>query len=232
MNYLNRERRHALAAEYVLGTLRGKARDRYQKLMLEHEAVARTTWYWERQLNVLSVSLPAQTPSDEVWKRIAARTFDSQSVQSQLATAQPSSGKPGWAMWGGLAATFILAALLLWTRLPTPDDITPSAVAVFNNESQAPLWLIEVSDEQLVVKATQRVEQQNAKDYELWIVPDDNSAPVSLGVIPQSGVWQRSVHPLITQNNVKALAVSLEEKGGSPTGQPTQVLFTATLEST
>ena len=232
MNYLNRERRHALAAEYVLGTLRGKARDRYQKLMLEHEAVARTTWYWERQLNVLSVSLPAQTPSDEVWKRIAARTFDSQSVQSQLATTQPSSGKPGWAIWGGLAATFILAALLLWARLPAPDDITPSAVAVFNNESQAPLWLIEVSDEQLVVKATQRVEQQNARDYELWIVPDDNSAPVSLGVIPQSGVWQRSVHPLITQNNVKALAVSLEEKGGSPTGQPTQVLFTATLEST
>lgn len=232
MNYLNRERRHALAAEYVLGTLRGKARDRYKKLMLEHEAVARSTWYWERQLNVLTVSLPAQSPSDEVWKRIAARTFDSPPSQSAPAIEKPSSGKPGWAMWGGLAATFILAAVLLWTRLPTPEDITPSAVAVFNNESQAPLWLIEVSDEQLIVKATQRVEEQRAKDYELWIVPDDNSAPVSLGVIPQSGVWQRPTHPLITQKNVKALAVSLEEKGGSPSGQPTQVLFTATLEST
>lgn len=232
MNYLNRERRHALAAEYVLGTLRGKARDRYKKLLMEHEAVARTTWYWERQLNVLTSPLPAQSPSDEVWKRIAARTFELQDTQTKTDIEKRSSGKPGWAMWGALAATFILAALLLWTRLPTPEDITPSAVAVFNNESQVPLWLVEISDEQLVVKATRRVEEQRSKDYELWIVPDDNSAPVSLGVIPQSGVWQRPVHPLITQNNVKALAVSLEQKGGSPSGQPTQVLFTATLEST
>ncbi|WP_018983577.1 anti-sigma factor [Salinimonas chungwhensis] len=229
MNYLNRERRHALAAEYVLGTLRGPARERFRKLMMRHEALARTTWYWERQLNSLTTSLPGQTPSEHVWQNIAGRTIDLDRTAN--VPASKASTKPGWWLWGGLAATFFIAALLLWTRLPSPQEVTPSQIAVVNNEQSAPLWLIEVVNDQLIVKATGNIENRNARDYELWVIPEDGTAPVSLGVIPQSGIWQRPLHPLIVKNAVKALAVSLEDKGGSRTGSPAEVLFTTTLAS-
>jgi len=229
MNYLNRNRRHALAAEYVLGTLRGPARARFRKLMMRHEALARTTWYWERQLNSLTTSLEGQTPPEHVWENIAKRTIHQ---DTPSAPVNPStSAKPGWWLWSGLAATFVIAALLLWNRLPSPQNVTPSQIAVVNNEQAAPLWLIEVVDEKLVVKATGNIETQNTKDYELWVIPQDESAPRSLGVIPQSGIWQRPLHPLIVKNAVKALAVSLEDKGGSRTGVPAEVLFTTTLAS-
>ena len=50
MNYLKEERLNALSAEYVVGTLRGKARTRYQKLMLQYQAVSDATAQWEQYL--------------------------------------------------------------------------------------------------------------------------------------------------------------------------------------
>ena len=50
MNYLKEERLNALAAEYVVGTLRGKARTRYQKLMMQYQAVSDATAQWEQYL--------------------------------------------------------------------------------------------------------------------------------------------------------------------------------------
>ena len=48
MNYLKEERLNALAAEYVVGTLRGKARTRYQKLMMQYQAFSDATAPWEQ----------------------------------------------------------------------------------------------------------------------------------------------------------------------------------------
>ena len=60
------------------------------------------------------------------------------------------------------------------------------------------------------------------KSFELWILPPDKSAPVSLGLLPQHGNQQLVVSAktaaLLQQSG---LAVSLEPVGGSPTGQPT-----------
>lgn len=73
MNYLTENRRHALAAAYVLGTLGGPARRRFQRLILEHVRVHQTVWQWERRLNELGAALLAQTPHPRVWTAIQAR---------------------------------------------------------------------------------------------------------------------------------------------------------------
>jgi anti-sigma-K factor RskA len=79
------------------------------------------------------------------------------------------------------------------------------------------------------VQATAAVEQSADHDYELWIVAADGRAPISLGVVPESGVLDVPRHDAFDNLQIAALAISLEQPGGSVTGLPGQVLYTATL---
>jgi anti-sigma-K factor RskA len=59
------------------------------------------------------------------------------------------------------------------------------------------------------------------KDFELWAIKGSN-APVSMGVIPVNARSDITVSEAV-KNGFGAgtvLAVTLEQKGGSPTGQP------------
>lgn len=58
-----------------------------------------------------------------------------------------------------------------------------------------------------------------ARDLELWAVPEEG-APRSLGLLPAKGKFQGRLNKQ-DLGHVKALAVSEEPKGGSPTGAPT-----------
>ena len=63
MNYAKETLCNALAAEYVLGTLKGKARQRYETLMMENQTIRETTWLWEQHLNGMGEGLkPVQPP--------------------------------------------------------------------------------------------------------------------------------------------------------------------------
>ena len=67
------------------------------------------------------------------------------------------------------------------------------------------------------------------RDLELWILPPGAKGVASLGVLPVTGRTLRlpSMPPTGTQ-----LLISLEPRGGSPTGQPTgPVLYAGTLAS-
>lgn len=57
MNYDNQKLIDMLAAEYVLGTLKGPARKRFQRLMLSSNRVREATWMWEQHLNNLASSI-------------------------------------------------------------------------------------------------------------------------------------------------------------------------------
>jgi len=91
------------------------------------------------------------------------------------------------------------------------------------------LWLVEILQSTIEAQATQYVEQRANNDYELWMVPEDGSAPVSLGLLPQLNKVSIPKHQLFEQIDIAALAVSLEPLGGSPTGAPTEVLFISKL---
>ena len=68
----------------------------------------------------------------------------------------------------------------------------------------------------LVVQPTAPITVPTDKDLELWALPQGETRPRSLGVLPPSG---RTLVAQLAPNT--QLLVSLEPKGGSPTGQPT-----------
>ena len=62
MNYADPELRERLAADYALGTLRGPARKRFERLLADDAGLADLVEDWELRLNLLAKSAPAVEP--------------------------------------------------------------------------------------------------------------------------------------------------------------------------
>ena len=113
---------------------------------------------------------------------------------------------------------------------PMLQSVSPQDIAVIQTSDAKAWWLVSKSQQKLQVKATTAVTDDIQHDYELWMLPADGQAPISLGLLPQQGErvlnWQSQAEGIA----IAALAVSLEPRGGSTTGAPTgPVLFTAEI---
>ena len=63
-----------LASAYVLGTLGGGARRRFERLLRDRSDVQLLVAQWEGRLGMLASSVPVQQPPQRVWATIEART--------------------------------------------------------------------------------------------------------------------------------------------------------------
>ncbi|ASP48699.1 anti-sigma factor [Cognaticolwellia beringensis] len=229
MNYQAENLKNALAAEYVLGTLRGPARQRFQKLMMQYPPISEATTTWEQHLNALGQKIPPVTPDESVWQRIEQQLgFVNESTKSNVVPITKAKPK----VWQGIAGLASAAALVLAVLLVNIEPTTaPDAqqLALVNNEQTELLWALEIGTDTIDIQATKSLVPQANADYELWIVAADGRAPISLGLLPKTGKLTLSKPELFDQIEIAALAVSLEPLGGSPNGSPTTVLYTSKL---
>jgi len=215
MNYLKPELLEQLAAEYVLGSMHGAARKRFEKLMMESYRVRSAVWSWEQHINPMAEVIPEQRPRKQVWNLIQAR------IQSPQRQEGVSWWWRGWAALGGALALVMAVYIVQLAPWDRQDQ-----VAMFNDADAQPLWLITTSESsgKLIVKPinAQAIAVDN-KAFELWMLPKGGK-PASLGLMPVSGAAvETTLSPqlLTIMQNSDALAVSLEPAGGSPTGLPT-----------
>ncbi len=210
------ERNQALASEYVVGTLQCGARKRFERWMMESPRLRRQVWYWERRLEPFNNSLPKIEPPAQLWDQIEQRLF---------AESVPVADKRGarfW-RWSALLAMASLLIMLVWT--PLPEQSRQGLVAVVQSEQAQPLWVMNTSatTHSLTLRALPPVVVNAEQDYELWLL-SDKGVPISLTVLPTEGAELRIT---LSEDQVRellksrSLAISLEPKGGSPTGQPT-----------
>ncbi|MBA6392108.1 anti-sigma factor [Colwellia sp. BRX10-3] len=229
MNYQSENLKNALAAEYVLGTLRGPARQRFQKLMMQYPPISEATTTWEQHLNALGQKISPVTPDESVWQRIEQQLgFVDEPAKSNVVPITKAKPK----VWQGIAGLASAAALVLAVLLVNVEPTTaPDAqqLALVNNEQTELLWALEIGTDTIDIQATKSLVAQANADYELWIVPADGRAPISLGLLPKTGKLTLSKPELFDQIEIAALAVSLEPLGGSPNGSPTTVLYTSKL---
>lgn len=214
-----------LAAEYVLGTLRGLARHRFQHYMRESARVRQEVWFWEAQLGLMLSAVPSGEP-------LPARHW--QRLEQRLWGIKPASSAGWWRWWGAatMAASLLLVIAVWWG---TPQDRAPvPALATILQSDGMQYWSLALSEEsgQLRINSLQVKVADAGLDYELWIVPE-NSAPVSLGTIrpaQSAQTLQLTAEQLAALKSQLLLAVSLEPAGGSPVGAPTgPVLYTGVL---
>ncbi len=106
-------------------------------------------------------------------------------------------------------------------------------VAVLQKGADSPAFILTVdtATKNFVVRKA-GAEVEPGTSYELWIVSDKLPAPRSLGVIGEDEFTSRQVLASYDEDTINkaTYAVTMEPKGGSPTGQATgPILFTGKL---
>lgn len=216
-----------LAAEYVLGTLRGAARRRLQRWRELSVAVDERCRFWEERLMPLLQSVEPIQPPGRVWEGIRKRL-------NLTARVPRRTGARNLALAASVLLLVALATLLFW-RTFAPGQATE--VATISSPSGILMWRVEIFGPpgeagRLSVSAGALAARPVGHDYELWALPKSGK-PVSLGVLPyEKGALRRALTASQQQALAASaqLAVSVEPLGGSPTGQPTgAVVFVVPL---
>ena len=231
MNYRTPERADALAAQYVLGTMSARARARFARLSRGDPVLAAAIRAWEDRLSPLAQSVAPVEPPASVWSAILARI--------DRAAGSTPERRTVWAtvsLWRGLALTGFATAIALALVLLAPPLERPAAtlVVVLAGQDAKPAFVAsaERNGRLLTIKAVAPLSPGADRSLQLWALPAAGN-PRPLGLVPASGVVQIAlpVDAGTALQNIAALAVSLEPRGGSPTGLPTgPVLYSGPVE--
>ena len=208
-----------LAGEYVLGTLAGAERVAFEGRLQRDATAMRAVALWAQHLQPLADAATPAIPAPQLWQRI------------ERELGLPARSKTRAPMWIAAAvAAAIVAVAFLFPDLYMKPDVNAVAQLAPPTGGE-PAFVVSVLDDQekLLIRAATVAPQPN-NSYELWVVPQ-TGAPISLGVVEQTGETERDVaetlRPLLAVG--RTLAVSLEPAGGSTTGAPTTVMFVGAL---
>lgn len=207
----NPELRERLAAEYALGTLRGRARERLRQWMRDDAALAAAVAQWEARLAPMAEAVAPVAPPARVWARIETRLG--------------RRAKLSWWKTLGIFASGAVAALLaVAVLLPRPQGLPASYVAVLSDpRTQKAVMVVSAGrrESALQVKMLDPSIRVAGKSLELWALPREGS-PRSLGLVQAEKAALKLLAPADQAlGDVPTLAVSLEPQGGSTTGAPT-----------
>lgn len=208
-----------LVAEYALDLLEGGERAAVARRIATEPALAAELKLWRARLATLDSEFAEIAPPAAVLERVEARLFGG-----------PSTARGGWwnslPLWRGIAGAAVAVAVvavgfsLVQPRFDAQTAAT-QLVAALQAQEGSGVEFVAFYDTSTGAVRLIGLEGQAVpdKDFELWYIQGDQPA-VSMGVIP---VDQRTEIPLddaarsrIGEGTV--LAVTLEQKGGSPTG--------------
>lgn len=205
-----------LAAELVLGLASEGDLTTGRRRIATDGAFAQKVVFWQERFTAMTDGIEPVKPPKRLKKKMLARVFPKE---------RTSLFQRVW-LWQGVTAASLLFAGYLGVQLleiNTRPSGQPTVLAAKLVSDTSPLEVLAVVEPVKHEIALRRIAGEDIpdRDYELWaILPDQ--APVSLGVIPESGTVRLLVPPeLRSQAAQITLAISDEPVGGSPTGAPT-----------
>ena len=80
MNYQNRALIDELAAQYVIGTLRGAARRRFERICEHDTTTLHAVQRWEDRLIDLAAAVSPVRPPSTVWRAVQQRVLRSEAA--------------------------------------------------------------------------------------------------------------------------------------------------------
>jgi anti-sigma-K factor RskA len=207
--------RQKLAAEYVLGTLKGGARRRFERWLYQDADLRNIVAQWQGRLAPMAEFAGDVTPPKSVWSGIERRL-------------NLRAHAPSWKFWLnenlafwrslGMVSTGLAAMLLVLVLVNRPADTpTISYVATLTDDKAQTTMLLTADSRHHAIDA-RVVGVQNVpsdKTLHLWAVPKSGN-PRSLGILADNTRGRFALTDKAIGDDVLVLAVSLEPKGGSP----------------
>lgn len=210
MRYDKAEILHQLAAEYAIGTLRGGARRRFQRLLQEDPDARAQVAFWDQRLAEFGQILQPVTPPPQARQAVLHRATPLRApntVPRRRARWRRLFGR--LALYGaGFATAAGLLLALLVVRGPSPrpastatlppaavavapaeHPFAPAALPIYTAQMRMPGsrmgWLLSMSPDrrQLIVVAAEDFLQIGRHRLQLWCQPPHGD-PIPLGVLP------------------------------------------------
>ncbi len=209
-----------LAAEYVLGTMRGARSERFEAQMRADPALERRVRAWEARLAPLADGFETADSPDSAWRGIERRLFASK----DNAAAGFSAGVSGW--WRRLALGFAAtAAVFLATTLYLMHDLgPPQCYAVLTDAGSRPMAVVfdRRNMKELVVLPVGSRLAGDGGGARLWIILGNTA--VSVGTLNPDGETHLPLDkPMLTavMGSSARLLVTRESAGAPTAGLPT-----------
>lgn len=211
-----------IAGEYVLGTLDDGERRAFQRRLLTDPAAVAAVATWQDRLSPLLLTVPEVAPPPTLWTKVDA-------------ASRPANDNGLLRRWqAATAAAALLAVISTGLALrprpaPSPAPIVAQtagqpplfqSVAALSEQGGAPALLVTYDPESRKMRVTPvNVSPRPGHSLELWVIAG-KAAPKSIGLMPDKGAaaLERMALDLHQQMTI---AVSVEPRGGSPTGLPT-----------
>jgi anti-sigma-K factor RskA len=223
MNYLQPERLDRLAREYALGTLTGRARKRFERVLAQAPVAAAAVARWQERFTVLASGLPPMAPRAAVWRdierRVVAAPTKARGWWRRLVSAPAFAGVLG----GVLLCAVVLRQEPAWLGLEAAA-LPASYVGILSDAAGKPTVLASSRrhGRRLTLKMLQPLVVPVGQVAQLWALPKDGSAAFPIGVIPSGPA---ATLPLADDSealffNVARLAVSLEARPAAPGSAP------------
>jgi anti-sigma-K factor RskA len=186
MNYHNPQLADLLAAEYVLGTLKGRARQRFDGLLHASPSLRQRVQEWELRLNPLAQDVPPATPPPAAWEGLQGRLFPAPPAEPLASRFERLAFWRGLTLGSGVLAG-ILAVLLVVK--PTGQDASGYVVLLNDTKQYQATWMISAPTdlEQLYVKNMKPMQLPKDIRCVLWLQPEGSSQLYPLGVLPDKG---------------------------------------------
>ena len=230
------EIRDILAGEYALGLLSPRAGRGFERRLKLDAGLRGSLRSWESRFGSVVEGIQPVEPPPELWVRVYENLPKKRLAKGEEKTISLWESLRLWrnlAFFGSAMAILLLAYVGFgpgFRQTPLPTQVA----MISDAQSAKTAWMVSVMPEQKMLKVTAMDPPPMAEDrsMELWMLPTTGQAPVSLGLLPMKGSMMMPVEEGKMQVLAKAsrLAVSLEPKGGSPTGAPTgPVLYQASL---
>lgn len=225
----------ALAAEYVLGVLEVAQTADAERRLATDQTFANAVDHWRRTFAELDDTADPVTPPHAMWDHIASRLTTPapkavKGAAAQRATNSIPSLISAWrdslSFWRGAALATSLAGLVLIagfaaSLMRAPQ--TPIYVAILLTEnSNEPAALVNTfADGRAELVPLRDIAAPDGRTLQVWTLWDRAVGPRSIGLAQAIRTMNLNLNNLPATGQGQLFEITLEPKGGSPTGRPT-----------
>ncbi|HEX5371325.1 MAG TPA: anti-sigma factor [Aquabacterium sp.] len=230
MNLQDTQERSANAGEYVLGTLSEQERDTFEAQLKRDRALQAEVYAWQDHLLGFHARAVPADVRPELWRRIVERLGPWTGARHDGARA-PAANESLWqgvAVWRlisgvALAASLVLATVLLTSRLQSPATPEARYLAVLQAPDRSTAWIVEAqaSGDVRLVPVGVMPPVPAGKAMEFWTKPEGAKGPTSLGLVQRGQTYVVPASKLPALGARQLFELTMEPATGSPIGRPT-----------